>query len=131
MSEFLDAAMKKLDGEFKSGSYDKYASAMKKAVREAIETFCKQDEEFAQAVAQGGSFADCMKAVAKNCGSSISDLEAYRRAVQFYFPGAEIHMSMTVDLIGAAAGKGDAMSLRRQTVKESNEAIILDFTQFL
>lgn len=129
MSEFLSKAIEKLSD--KSGSFDKYANAMKGAVKKALEDFCRQDEEFAQAVAQGGSFADCMKAVAKNCGSSISDLEAYRRAVQFYFPGAEIHMSMTVDLIGAAAGKGDAMSLHRQTVKESSEAIILDFTQFL
>lgn len=129
MSVFLDAAMKKLDGEFKSGSYDKYASAMKKAVREAIETFCKQDEEFAQAVAQGGSFADCMKAVAKNCGSSISDLEAYRRAVQFYFPGAEIRWTMTVDLIGAAGKEAEAPA---STAKDESKAgIILDFTQFL
>lgn len=129
MSEFLEAAMKKLDGEFKSGSYDKYASAMKKAVREAIETFCKQDEEFAQAVAQGGSFADCMKAVAKNCGSSISDLEAYRRAVQFYFPGAEIRWTMTVDLIGAAGKEAEAPA---STAKDESKAgIILDFTQFL
>lgn len=128
MSEFLDAAMKKLDGEFKSGSYDKYASAMKKAVREAIETFCRQDEEFAQAVAQGGSFSDCMKAVAKNCGSSISDLEAYRRAVQFYFPGAEIRWTMTVDLIGAAAGKETEAPAVNTDAKAG---IILDFTQFL
>lgn len=43
-----------------------------------------------------------MKAVAKDCGSCLSDLEAYRRAVQFYFPGAEIRMQMSIDLIGAA-----------------------------
>ena len=132
MSEFLDAALKKLDGEFKSGSYDKYASAMKKAVRETIETFCKQDEEFAQAVAQGGSFSDCMKAVAKNCGSSISDLEAYRRAVQFYFPGAEIRWTMTVDLIGTAGDPSAALRSARDDRRDENKAgIILDFTQFL
>ncbi len=36
---------------------------MKDAVRTALEEFCRQDAEFAQAVAQGGSFAECMKAV--------------------------------------------------------------------
>ena len=122
MSRYLDDALKKLDEEYKSGSYDRHATAMKKAVRDAVVDFCRQDEEFAQAVVQGGSFTDCMKAVAKGCGSSLSDLEAYRRAVRFYFPGAEIHMRMTIDLIGAAAGED-----REQGVAP----MILDFTQFL
>ena len=81
---------------------DRKASAMAPAVKEALLSFCRQDEEFAQAVAQGGSFKDCMAAVAKGVGSSISDLEAYRKAVRFYFPGAEIRMTMSIDLIGAA-----------------------------
>ena len=71
---------------------------MKSAVRDALLEFCRQNEEFAQAVAQGGSFPDCMVAVAKGVGGSISDLEAYRRAVSFYFPGAGIQFSMKIDL---------------------------------
>ena len=90
MNEWYEQAKRKLDAERASGKYDKYASAMKSAVCEALDGFCKQDGEFAQAVVQGGSFEDCMKAVAKNCGSSISDLEAFRRAVRFYFPGADV-----------------------------------------
>lgn len=39
-----------------------------------------------------------MKAVAKGCGSAISDLEAFRRAVRFYFPGADVKFNMTVNL---------------------------------
>ena len=31
-------------------------------------------------------------------GASISDLDAYRKAVQFYFKGAEIRMVMEIDL---------------------------------
>ena len=49
-------------------------------------------------VAQGGSFPECMQAVAKGGGGSISDIEAYRKAVQFYFPGAEIETTMRVRL---------------------------------
>ena len=75
MSEWFDQAKKKLEAEAKSGTFDRYGAVMKTAVRDSLLDFCRQDEEFAQAVAQGGSFADCMKAVAKNCGSSISDLE--------------------------------------------------------
>lgn len=107
MADYEMDAILKLDSEAKKGSYDKYASAMKSAVLKALKDFVKQDAEFAQAVVQGGSFEDCMKAVAKGCGSSISDLDAYKKAVQFYFPGAEIRMTMTIDLIGAAGKDED------------------------
>ena len=79
MNEWYEQAKSKLDVEKKAGSYDRYASAMKNAVCEALDGFCRQDAEFAQAVVQGGTFTDCMKAVAKGCGSAISDLEAFRR----------------------------------------------------
>lgn len=98
MNEWYEHAAKKLESEWKSGKFDRYASAMKNAVREALDGFCKQDGEFAQAVVQGGTFEDCMKAVAKGCGSAISDLEAFRRAVRFYFPGADVKFHMTVNL---------------------------------
>ena len=77
--------------------------AMAPAVHAQILDFCRQDEEFAQAVVQGGSFADCMKAVAKGVGNYISDIDAFKKAVRFYFPGAEIQLQMTIDLIGKAA----------------------------
>lgn len=98
MNEWYEQAKSKLEAEKSSGSYDRYAGAMKNAVCEALDGFCRQDAEFAQAVVQGGRFADCMKAVAKGCGSSISDLEAFRRAVQFYFPGADVRFQMSVNL---------------------------------
>lgn len=75
-----DKALAKLEAEQKTAQYDRYAKIMKNSVREALESFCRHDEEFAQAVVQGGTFEDCMKAVATNCGNGISDLEAYRRA---------------------------------------------------
>lgn len=71
---------------------------MKSAVRDALLEFCRQNEEFAQAVAQGGSFPECMAAVANGVGSSLSDLEAYRRAAAFYFDGAKVHFAMTIQL---------------------------------
>ena len=79
-------------------------SAMKSAVRDALLEFCRQNEEFAQAVAQGGSFPDCMAAVAKGVGRSISDLEAYRRAATFYFDGAKVNFSMSIQLEPAETG---------------------------
>ena len=100
--EYREKAIAKLEEEYKSGKYDRYASAMKEEVMKALRSFVTQDEELAQAVVQGGSFEKCMKAVAKNCGSHISDLTAFERAVQFYFPGARVRYQMSVDLVGDA-----------------------------
>ena len=126
MSGYRDEALKKLREGAKNVRGNK-ESAMKDAVRATLETFCTQDEEFAQAVVQGGDFPACMAAVARGVGSSISDLEAYKKAVQFYFPGAEIRMQMTIDLIGAAAAE-EAPAPAEQKKPEN---IILDFTEFL
>ncbi len=95
-------AIEKLDKEQKAVSGQK-EKVMAGPVLAAIKDFCKQDEEFAQAVVQGGSFADCMKAVAQGVGSAISDIDAYKKAVQFYFPGAKVQMQLSIDLIGDAA----------------------------
>ena len=96
MNEFTEQALERLGREYSTVKGQK-ARAMKEAVREALKSFVRQDDEFAQAVAQGGSFADCMAAVEKGVGASISDLEAYRKAVQFYFRGAEIRVMMEID----------------------------------
>ena len=96
-------ATQKLDKELKElkkGSAK--VDIMKKAVHDALAEFCRQDAEFAQAVLQGGSFSDCMAAVARGVGSAISDADAYRKAVRFYFPGADIRFQMTVNLCAGA-----------------------------
>ena len=98
MNEWYERAVKKLEAEKYSGNYGRHASAMKELVCEKMVLFSQQDAEFAQAVVQGGTFSDCMKEVAKNCGSAISDAEAIRRAVRFYFPGAGVAFHMTLNL---------------------------------
>lgn len=117
MENFATRAVKKLTDEKGkvAGSKEK---AMAGAVFAAIKDFCLQEEEFAQAVVQGGSFADCMKKVASGVGNSISDLDAYKKAVQFYFPGAEVRMQLTVDLIGKA-GKEDSSTALRSAQNDS------------
>ena len=101
MDNWATKALEKLDRERSTVSGQKEA-AMAGAVLSAIKDFCKQEPEFAQAVVEGGKFSDCMKAVAKGVGNSISDLDAYKKAVKFYFPGAKINMQMTIDLVGNA-----------------------------
>lgn len=99
--DYLEEAAAKLDRGVEA-KLDRYGEAMKGSVHDALMEFCRQDGEFAQAVAQGGSFADCMKAVGKCVhGNSISDAEAWGAAVRFYFPGAEIRVKMEIDLCGS------------------------------
>lgn len=130
MSEFRDEALEKLRKEAAAVSGSK-ERAMSEAVRATLENFAGQEEEFAQAIVQGGSFPDCMKAVAKGVGGHISDLEAYKKAVQFYFPGAEIRMQMTIDMIGAAAAKEPEPYTPKHASNTKPENIVLDFTEFL
>ena len=116
MENYKDSAIRKLRDGLKDVKGQK-EGAMKQAVCDALEEFCRQDAEFAQAVVQGGSFPDCMKAVAKGVGSSISDLEAYVRAVRFYFPGAGIDVQMRIDLTADVdGGGGQATALREDKV---------------
>ena len=138
MGEYLEKAIAKIEADYKSGKYDRYASAMKEEVKKALLSFVAQDEELAQAVVQGGSFDECMKAVATNCGSHISDLTAFERAVQFYFPGARVRYQMSVDLIGDADGETDTSSVTAHAAPPSpqGEGIkprgkILDLSDFL
>ena len=112
---WYEQAKERLDRESKEVT-DRYGAAMKGAVREALLDFCRQNEEFAQAVAQGGSFKDCMTAVAKGVKNSISDLEAYRRAAAFYFDGAQVQFSMTIWLEPAEP--------------EPDRGIVLDLSDF-
>lgn len=97
-----DKAKEKLEATYKDVK-DKYGMAMKTAVRDALLDFARQDIEFAEAIADGGSFKDCMAAVCKGVGQSLSDLEAYSRAAAFYFPGCKVRFEMRIDLIGDAA----------------------------
>ena len=124
--EFFNEAKKKLDRELKSGSFDKYGNAMKGAVHQALLDFCRQDNEFAQAVVQGGSFSDCMKAVGKCVTeNSISDIQAYGAAVKFYFPGAGIDVKMTIDLCAEMEKQEDSPDAG------SDKGLILDLSAFL
>lgn len=93
---FAQEAAAKLKRE-KGGKFDKYGEAMKGAVASALTELAAQDEDFARAVAHGGSFEECLKAVAKGIkGGSISDLDAFKRAVKHYDPEADVEFRMVL-----------------------------------
>lgn len=89
-----------------------------KPVVRALEDFCRQDEEFARAVIQGGSVENCIKATVKGAGNSLSDLDAYKRAAAFFFPGCVVTMKLTI-----------AMS-EHDVAAQEHKAVVLDLADF-
>lgn len=94
MNEYLDKALEKLRSA-KAPMGQREAVVFKPVVA-ALEDFCRQDGEFAQAVVQGGRVEECIKSVLKGAGNSLSDLEAYKRAAAFFFPGCVVTMKLTI-----------------------------------
>lgn len=129
MTHWKTEAINKLEEGKKNVSGQK-EKAMAGAVQTQLKAFCQQDKEFAQAVVQGGTFSECMKKVAQGVGNSISDLDAYKRAVQFYFPGAEVRMQLTIDLIGKAGEQPEATPVAAEPAEEKPKIISLNLFDF-
>ena len=125
MNNYYEEAKQKLKKEAAAGKFDRYAAAMKSAVVKALEDFCRQSEVFAEAVAHGRSFEECMKAVAAGVKGSISDLEAYKRAVKFYMKDADIRFCMEITTDRGAAQKP------AEQPNERPAAEIIDLSAFL
>lgn len=135
--EFLEKAREKLKKELPGVSGQK-EGAVKLSVMEALLRFAEQDEEFAQAIVQGGSFKDCVAAVCKGVGNSISDLEAYRRAAAFYFPGSTVRFEMRIDLNPSVTAEdgGDSSPCRGAKGRDSaagrgKGGLVIDLADFL
>lgn len=97
METLKSQAIQKIDSELKAYKGDRYGEAMKNKIAEVIKNWCNQNEEFAQAVAQGGSFADCMKEVVKQVKGSYADSDSICPVVaEFYFPGAVVEETILI-----------------------------------
>lgn len=104
--KMVEEKLQKESAEIKEQKAKVIAEPTKKALLE----FCRQEEEFAQAIIESSKkFSECCENVVKSVGSSVSDLEVYRKAVQFYFEGADIRFEMKIDL--CASVNSDSTSL--------------------
>ena len=112
---WYEQAAERLNREVKEVKGQK-EGVMKHAVKGSLLEFCRQNEEFAQAVAQGGGFTECMAAVVKGVGDSISDIDAFRKAAGFYFEGAEVEFCMEIKL--------------EPTETTPNKSIVIDLSDF-
>lgn len=102
-------AIEKITRELKDLKVGQKEKAVSNAVFDTLINFVNQEDEFAQAVAQSDkTLTDCLTAVMKGVGNSISDIEVYRRVTAFYFPGAGINFNMTINLSASVEGEPPA-----------------------
>lgn len=98
-AEIVAEAIDRLHKEDHAANYDRYGKIMHADVLNALCCFCEQNTEFARAICQTDKTLEgCLKAVAKGITTGISDLEAYKRAVEFYFAGATVSFKMLIDV---------------------------------
>ena len=111
--EFVDwraKAKAKLEAEDKLFKGGRAAKSVQSYVLRTLLGFVDQEPRFAEVVCNTQrTFSECCAAVVNNAGEVLSDLETYRRAVQFYFPNEHQTDWRT------AYGSRDAGSSHRQT----------------
>ena len=126
--EFVDwraKAKEKLEAEDKLFKGGRAAASVQSYVLRALLNFADQEPRFAEVVCNTErTFSECCAAVVHNAGEVLSDLEAYRKAVQFYFPNAEISFSMNINLTGTPPTEEEMRApatINRRTPPEYSE----------
>lgn len=109
MENTYEQACKLLVSEKAKTNHEK---AVAPSVERALKLFAQSEPEFAEAIIAKGKngFTQCLQEVVKDAGSSLSDIEVYRRAVNFYFPGAGVRFIMRIDLCASANGEKDILA---------------------
>lgn len=132
--EFTNRAIEKLVKEKNTKPKGRHAVAVFDAVAAALTDFVAQDDEFAQAVVQTDkTLADCCEEIMQGVGNSISDINVYKKAVAFYFPGAGVEMQLTIDLCAGVKDGADMPSGHDHVpaVGKNKAVITLDLADFL
>ncbi len=95
--DYTAAAIAKIDAEEKAFKGAWKAEQVKSHVANTLRQFCKSDTRFAEVVVKTvRSLSECCAAVMDGTSNAISDLEVYKKAVQFYFPKADIEFQMLI-----------------------------------
>ena len=125
-------AIEKIKKEANGAKLSQKGKAVSSAVIKALSDFCKQNSEFAQAVEQSSkSVADCIESTVKNCGNSISDLEVFRKAVSFYFPGATVKCTMTIDVGDGGFSNAEPEEVAEESAIEEPKKLCLELDSLL
>lgn len=96
MSEIIEQAQQKLAEEEKNFKGDSYGVVVYKELAETLKQFCKE-EWFAEAILKSDkTLSDCCKTILSDVHNGISDVETYKRAVEFYVPGSTVKCQLSV-----------------------------------
>lgn len=103
-------AIDKLNREYKESNVSDIAKVIFEKTVNTVKSFC-ENEKFAEAVVkQEKTIAECCENIVKEIaeamknpktriiGTGLSDVEVYKKAAEFYFPGADICFSMKIVL---------------------------------
>lgn len=94
-----EQAIERLEKEFKTACKTQKGRIVLPYVYNALKDFCEQNEEFARAVVQNSkTLVECADEITKGIGGYASDIDIYKKAVDFYFPTATIKFTMEIDL---------------------------------
>lgn len=96
MAYFVEAETKLKQEIEKAASGGKKERVIAGPTAAALVEFCRQNDEFAQAVVQGKPFTECIKHICRGIIDACSDIEVYRKAAEFYFPGAKVDFQMSI-----------------------------------
>ena len=96
-------AVEKIAAELKNFQGGNKEKAVSKFVASTLTHFCGESERFAEVVYRTPrTLSDCCAEVMKACGNAISDIDVYRGAVKHYFPNADVHFQMEIQITGDA-----------------------------
>lgn len=108
------------------------AEIVREAVIDQLVHFCEINDEFAQAVVQTKkTAADCLEYVVKGCGNSISDFTCFKRAAEFWFPGATVSFNVTIDLGDGGTSSNETISEVSAATANENKLLKLDLDDLL
>lgn len=114
------SATQKLDAELKAFNGGQKEKVVSSHVAKVLKQFCKNETFAAAVVGNKKTLSDCCKEVMKDVKSSVSDIEVYRRAAGFYFPGAKVAFKMEIDINGLSIPAEETTAAGDMSVK--NEA---------
>lgn len=99
---FIPLAVAKIEAEIKAFTGEQKEKAVSTFVATTLTKFCNDNARFAEVLYKTTrTLSDVCREVMAGTGNAISDFEVYRRAVQAYFPNAEIQCYMSIYITGA------------------------------
>lgn len=101
MADIKEQAITKLKDEFNNiKKLSRKGEVVSEPVLNALTAFCRQNSEFAQAIVQkeGKNLKDCVEYTVAEAEDAISDIDVYSRAAAYYFDGAKVSFTMSIDI---------------------------------